>query len=776
MIYGVVMYLKNYLIFFSFFMIVFSCLNTANAIDNVTIIGDANIIIDNQENELFDDEIVYETISETDTFNISESECCSFVIQENGRTVYGFRQDGAMKGHGLEINALTWNGLNVLKQEIDTGYEYFSHCIITENGWVIGQGGSQYNQSCKNIEQLAAKMISSNDISPVYLKQIKDILSRYNYGHFLIKAPDGRYGASFSNTYLTGTLNVGQYLIVPNYYSYYKKGSYSRYSSNPVDAIVLMCSYESSGYHRKNLMTYDYNVKETSQGVFYGIDVYATNDNGRNVGLDTSKYVTHFFYKGQYYPPSVIPQNPSKMYVATHIFESQYFGNSIELIECTRSVLIGEGMSAHFKIKHLFSEKTVVFNLGNEADFVTASVSHGSFTYDSQNHLLYWTIPAINQEKDIMLTIKPKSKGYFNLNTHITGMTENHNVVYYVTEQGVNIDSANFEKYKGGAQNLNIYLKDKNRISLMGEKVAILINGITYYRQVPAQGFISFPVNLNPGEYDVKIWYDGKFGKNQTTAHITIKSTLFGSDIVKYYKNDTQFYASFLDGNGNPLKNANINFNINGVIYTRMTDGNGVAKLNINLSPNKYIITSINLATGEQKSNYITVKHVLTENKDLIKYYKNDSQYTLKILDGQGKPLSGAKVTFNINGVFYDRISNKNGYVKLNINLAPGNYIITASYNGYSVSNNIRVLSRLLSDDMNMNYKDGSTFKVSVLDETGNIITGENVTFNINGVFYNRTVGENGFAKLNINLMPGKYIITSYWRDCIKSNIITIKS
>jgi len=40
-----------------------------------------------------------------------------------------------------------------------------------------------------------------------------------------------------------------------------------------------MCSYESSGYHRKNLMTYDYNVKETSQGVFYGIDVYATNDN-----------------------------------------------------------------------------------------------------------------------------------------------------------------------------------------------------------------------------------------------------------------------------------------------------------------------------------------------------------------------------------------------------------------------------------------------------------------------------------------------------------------
>ena len=48
--------------------------------------------------------------------------------------------------------------------------------------------------------------------------------------------------------------------------------------------------------------------------------------------------------------------------------------------------------------------------------------------------------------------------------------------------------------------------------------------------------------------------------------------------------------------------------------------------------------------------------------------------------------------------------------------------------------------------------------------------------YNINGVFYNRTVGSNGIASLNINLLSGKYIITSYWNAYAKSNTITIKN
>ena len=115
---------------------------------------------------------------------------------KNGETIYAFRQDGKLNGNGIQINSQSWNGLNILKQEIDDVddvKEYFFHTIITENGWVIGQGGSQYDGDSRFIEQMAATMVLNNDISYNSLQQIQGALSKYHYGHFIIKAPDGRY-------------------------------------------------------------------------------------------------------------------------------------------------------------------------------------------------------------------------------------------------------------------------------------------------------------------------------------------------------------------------------------------------------------------------------------------------------------------------------------------------------------------------------------------------------------------------------------------------------
>ena len=69
--------------------------------------------------------------------------------------------------------------------------------------------------------------------------------------------------------------------------------------------------------------------------------------------------------------------------------------------------------------------------------------------------------------------------------------------------------------------------------------------------------------------------------------------------------------------------------------------------------------------------------------------YKDGSTFNVTVLDGQGNPLSNAKVTFNINGVFYNKISDSNGIAKLNINLMAGEYIITSEYDGLKTANTI---------------------------------------------------------------------------------------
>ena len=106
----------------------------------------------------------------------------------------------------------------------------------------------------------------------------------------------------------------------------------------------------------------------------------------------------------------------------------------------------------------------------------------------------------------------------------------------------------------------------------------------------------------------------------------------------------------------------------------------------------------------------------------------------------------------------------------------PGDFIITAEYQGSRVSNNIKVLPVLSASDISMKYRDGTQFKANLVDSQGKPYAGQSVTFNVNGVFYNRMTDSNGQAKLNINLMPGEYIITSSYNSSSISNTIKISA
>ena len=138
------------------------------------------------------------------------------------------------------------------------------------------------------------------------------------------------------------------------------------------------------------------------------------------------------------------------------------------------------------------------------------------------------------------------------------------------------------------------------------------------------------------------------------------------------------------------------------------------------MNAGEYVITAMNMVTGERAANNITVLSRFTENKNLTKYYRNASQYTVKVLGDDGKAVgAGETVRFNINGVIYERTTNASGIAKLNINLQPGDYIITAEYKGCVVSNNIKVLSVLNATDITMKYRDGTKFEAKLLDGQG---------------------------------------------------------
>ena len=112
---------------------------------------------------------------------------------------------------------------------------------------------------------------------------------------------------------------------------------------------------------------------------------------------------------------------------------------------------------------------------------------------------------------------------------------------------------------------------------------------------------------------------------------------IISEDLVKIEKNASYFEAKFLQI-FSPLSNRQIIFKINGVEYKRTTDSEGVARMAINLVPGNYTVESIYPVTGASKNNTITVLPRIVENYDLEKYYKNNSQYIIKVLDDQRKP------------------------------------------------------------------------------------------------------------------------------------------
>ena len=317
--------------------------------------------------------------------------------------------------------------------------------------------------------------------------------------------------------------------------------------------------------------------------------------------------------------------------------------------------------------------------------------------------------------------------------------------------------------------------------------VIVTING-TDYKGTVVNGTAKVIIpGLDEGTYKVVTFYtgDNKYDSMIVNGTITVnkntKTTLTMDNLVKYFNGPQKLMAKLVDGFGNPIANATVYFTINGKVYARITDENGTASIAIRLLPSEYKASALFNGTDDYDmaavNASVLVKNTILGN-DTTLYFRNGTQYVAKFLDGNGKALANTDVKFNINGVFYTRVTDENGIARLNIRLDPASYIITA-YNpvtGEQKANEVTVLPRIIAKDLSMKYLDGSTFNAALVDGQGKAISGVNITFNINGVFYHRTTDVNGVASLNIRLISGVYIITSMYDECWASNKITISA
>ncbi|MDO5849131.1 MAG: hypothetical protein Q4P18_06330 [Methanobrevibacter sp.] len=332
----------------------------------------------------------------------------------------------------------------------------------------------------------------------------------------------------------------------------------------------------------------------------------------------------------------------------------------------------------------------------------------------------------------------------------------------FLTVKPVNFVAPSIEKYYKNGTSFDAILTDYKGNPISKQPVIFTVKGVSYVKITNNGGIASLPINLVQGTYSITALYNGTENYNSAVINskIIVLPTVIGEDLVKYYKNGTPYSVKVIDSKGNPLVNSKVAFTIKSKTYTLLSDSDGIATLPINLAVGNYEIVAKNLADNTYRKDSITViPNVIGGN--LVKYYKNGTPYSVKVIDSKGNPLVNSKVAFTVKSKTYTLLSDSDGIASLPINLNIGTYSIISKNLADNTfrQDTIYVIPNIVTADLVKGYGDDKNFEAKIIDSEGNPVSGAKVRFTVANKDYNRITNSEGIASLYISFNPGTYKI-----------------
>ena len=177
---------------------------------------------------------------------------------------------------------------------------------------------------------------------------------------------------------------------------------------------------------------------------------------------------------------------------------------------------------------------------------------------------------------------------------------------------------------------------------------------------------------------------------------------IFTEDLIKYYNTNKSLIIQLVDESSKCLENQKITIQIGQKTYTRTTDKNGIAKLNINLLPKTYTAKIIFNSTERYNKSSETVKIIIKKSNLKLssqsKTYKLKSvkKLTARLKDNNGKNLKGKLITFTVKGKKYKAYTKSNGIATVSVKLyKKGKFNVNIQYAGDKYYNKIKKTIKL---------------------------------------------------------------------------------
>ena len=165
------------------------------------------------------------------------------------------------------------------------------------------------------------------------------------------------------------------------------------------------------------------------------------------------------------------------------------------------------------------------------------------------------------------------------------------------------IKCSDFSKYyKNTASYYSTFYTQKGKL-LKNTPIKFKLNSKTYSVKTNAKGIGKLAVDLKPGKYSISSVNTNT--SESVSKTITIKSLIVSSNLALKEGESGKFNVKILNSYGKVSPNKKVKITVNGKSYTKTTNKNGIASLDIKLNFGKYdIITEYN---GLKSVNYITV-------------------------------------------------------------------------------------------------------------------------------------------------------------------------
>lgn len=342
-------------------------------------------------------------------------------------------------------------------------------------------------------------------------------------------------------------------------------------------------------------------------------------------------------------------------------------------------------------------------------------------------------------------------------------------------DSGYILEAEDVVKYFRNGTQYHVSLKDGNGNPIAGEKITITFvnsnggNPSKYTIATDGNGIATLTINANPGLYYITATYGNESVTNTVTV-LAISCSIDAQDIYMKYNDGTSYTARLTYSDGTPISNVYMSIVLNTKTsskeYRVLTDGNGVATLAIHLNPGQYSMTAKYMDEEVTTKLVVLSGNYIIMAEDVVKYFKNGTQYAVKVTDLNGNPVVGQKVTVTLNSATwakpasYTITTDSNGIATIAINLAPGQYTAEATIGSDVVQSNVIVLPTLTSESLTKPVNQPGNLVVKLVDGQGNPASGKTVTFTVKTKTYTKTTDANGIASLPINLGIGTWTIT----------------